>query len=114
MNRKRNKYQILVENLVKPESINWAREIKLSKEMYLFCPEQEFWELHFSLPFMLNSLAWLKNGRGAQALREQYSMFKLLEKQKTYNLGEKQEISKGKTKQQNLFEFLDNQNYGTT
>lgn len=69
-----NKY--IVGKFVKPEKINWAREIKISKKLVKSYPNEEFWR-GFELTFKLNSLAWFISGDGEIKIRTDYNLFSL-------------------------------------
>ena len=52
----------------------WPREMKLMNSLWARYPDEEFW-LNLTLPWTLNSLAFLKSGRGSQELERKYNEY---------------------------------------
>lgn len=50
-------------------------EIFMAKQLLVQYPSEEFWKT-FTLPFKLNSLAFLKSPRGEEIVKKKYSEFK--------------------------------------
>lgn len=84
------------------EPINWAREMKMARKLYLKFSDISFWE-YLELPKKLNSLAFFLCYDGKKLLTNKYSLF-TLEIQPTSKvevgnekLGEDRKIEKKKT-----------------
>lgn len=63
--------QDVIEKMVKPQVLKdnekngkfWGREIKIVRTYFSKFPDMEFWKW-FTLPFKLNSMAFLRTGKG--------------------------------------------------
>ena len=53
----------------------WPREMKIMKSLLAKYPNEEFW-LNLSFKWPLNSLAFLKSGRGSQELEKKYNEYR--------------------------------------
>lgn len=67
--------KFLIKKFLKPNNINYAREVKIAKQLLSLYPETCFWE-NFTINFELNSLAFFL-GEGAKHLREKYKLVSL-------------------------------------
>ena len=79
--KKPNIKKFAIQNLTKVPSKNhpdskmfWPREMKLMNSLWARYPDEEFW-LNLTLPWTLNSLAFLKSGRGSQELERKYNEY---------------------------------------
>ncbi len=68
----------LVELTVKPEQMKlkgaWPREIQILNRLVARYPDPEFWN-GFSVPFALNSMAFLLTDKGATLLADAYRLY---------------------------------------
>lgn len=71
----KNKYQFIIWKFVKPENVNWPREMKVAKELFNIYPDLEFWN-NLRLNFKLNSLVWFKTFDGKKYLSNEKTMTK--------------------------------------
>lgn len=69
--------QFIVGKLVKKESIDWAREIKIAQRLLTKFPDVKFWEW-LNLGFQLNSLAWFISPDGTKRLKKEFGQFNLV------------------------------------
>lgn len=72
--------QKFIDRIVKKESLNWAREMKIMNGLWKKYPDEVFW-ITFELPFQLNSLAWFI-AEGSEELNRQWNYYQLDRKRK--------------------------------
>lgn len=58
-----------IKRMVKPESLNWPREMKIMNNLWKKYPDPVFW-ITFTLGFQLNSLAWFIGDGSAELIRQ--------------------------------------------
>ena len=76
-----------IKKMVKPETLNWGREMKIMNSLWEKYPDPVFW-ITFTLGFQLNSLAWFI-GDGRDELTRQWNYLQLDRKRKQSMIDEK-------------------------
>lgn len=76
-----------IKKMVKAESLNWPREMKIMNSLWKKYPDPVFW-ITLSLGFQLNSLAWFI-GDGQDELIRQWNFLQLDRKRKQSMIDEK-------------------------